>query len=181
MNLIQGFHDFHGHKVCRLTRVDLYFFLWFFKLNFFFHFYFFNIELFDNWASWFYSICFQMQLLWYHDWVKDFAYWPRWAWFEFFQPCLNYTFFLKFSPSTFYFLKIELHLFSFHFFYGVIMFSFDLLRIGLQIFFPVFFFMKLSQSYIHGHEICKLNLFKWGFLFFFFNIFHILLQHWVVL
>jgi hypothetical protein len=116
LNLIQGFHDFHGHKVCRLTWVDLYFFLWFFKLNFFFHFFFFNIELFDNWASWFYSICFQMQLLWYHDWVKDFAYWPRWAWFEFFQPCLNYTFFLKFSPSTFYFLKIELHLFSFHFF-----------------------------------------------------------------
>ena len=94
----------------------LIFFPLIFKLNFFFHFYFFNIKLFDNWSSWFYSICFQTQLLWYHDWVNDFAYWPRWAWIEFFQPCLYYTFFLKFSPSTFYFLKIELHLFSFHFF-----------------------------------------------------------------
>jgi hypothetical protein len=33
------------------------------------------------------------------------------------------------------------------------MFSFDLLRIGLQIFFYIFFSMKLYQFFVNNHEV----------------------------
>jgi hypothetical protein len=51
------------------------------------------------------------------------------------------------------------------------MFSFDLLGIDIQTFFPVFFSMRLSY-YAHGCEVCKLTWLNW--VFFFFNLFLIL-------
>jgi hypothetical protein len=57
-------------------------------------------------------------------------------------------YFFNFYLSTFYLLEIEIHFFSFHFyFHEVIMFSFDLIGIGLQNFFLVFLFMILSQFF----------------------------------
>jgi hypothetical protein len=87
----------------------------FFPLVFFFSS--FNIKLFDNWDSWYYSIFFRARSPWYHDLIKDFACWPKWAWIKFlFLPFLNHIFFINFYPSTFYLLEIELHFFlwSYH-------------------------------------------------------------------
>jgi hypothetical protein len=49
------------------------------------------------------------------------------------------------------------------------MFSFDLLGIDIQTFFPVFVSMRLSY-YVHGCEVCKLTWFNWGFFIVFFLI-----------
>jgi hypothetical protein len=49
-------------------------------------------------------------------------------------------FFLIFHPSTSYFLESSFGFFFLFSFYGVIMFSFDLLKINLRNFFYVFFF-----------------------------------------
>ena len=59
LNLVQGFHDFHGQGVCGLTRIDSYFSHYFFKIKLFFSFLSFNIMFFYGWASWYYLICFR--------------------------------------------------------------------------------------------------------------------------
>jgi hypothetical protein len=81
-------------------------------------------------------------------------------------------FFLFFILQPFILLETEFHIFFlfiliFFNFFGVIIFSFDLLEINFRTLFPVFFCMRLSQSYIYGREVCELTWFNWVFLFYF--------------
>ena len=165
MILCRGFHDFHGHGVYRLTH----FFTLLFLIKFLFLYIFlsFNIKLFDNWNSWFYSIFFSMQSPWYHNRVKDF-YILTWVGSNrvFLSSFKLYLLILSFNIL---FTRDWTSLFSFHFcFCRVIMYSFDLLGISFW-FFLVFFSMRLFQSYIHCCKVCNLTGFNW---FFFFQFHH---------
>ena len=138
MNSIQGFHDFHGCGVCRLTWVDSYFFHCFLK-SFIFYF---CLSTLSYSIIKFHDI---IQFTFEHNYpgittvLETLHSWSRWAQIELFQPFLDYIFFLDFCSLTFYLLEIKLHLFSFSVFFGVIMFSFDFLGISFQTFFLVFF------------------------------------------
>ena len=108
------------------------FFFHFFLLSYADHFFFYIFILYE-----FFCILTRVGL----DWV--------------FLTFLNYIFFLNSHPLIFYVLEIEFFLFSFSF-YEVKMFSFNLLENDVQVFFLCFFFIKLSQSYIHSHRVFEL-------------------------
>jgi len=63
------------------------------------------------------------------------------------------------------------------FFLEVIMLWFDLLIIGIQTFFLVFFYLGLSQLHIHGCRVCDLT---WFYCFFFFQLCPLILNCFII-
>jgi len=89
---------------------------------------------------------------------------PKWAQIEFFFFYLL-IFFLDFHRSTFYFLEIEFHIFSFYFFWSYHVLIWFIRNYSLN-FFPAFLFMRLSQYYVHYNKVCVLTRFDWVFYVF---------------
>ena len=89
----------------------------FFKIHLvFFLFFSFNIKLFNEWASWYYSTCLRTHSPWYYGWVRDFVSWSRWAHIRFFFTFFKYIFSLIFILQHFICQRLSFILFLFFFF-----------------------------------------------------------------
>jgi len=134
--------------------------------KFFFSFVSFNITLFDNLASWYYSNAFTLLSQLGHKFCILIRVVLDWVFFFY---LFKLYFFLNFHPSTFYLLEIELHLFLFHFYF---LWSYLVLiwfiRNWYSNLFSCAFSMRLSKFYIHNHKVYELIRFNWSFFIVFF-------------
>jgi len=157
---------FHGFMISMVADAInpswlIFFFIAFLKyIWFFFLFFSFNIKLFNEWASWYYSTCLRTHSPWYYGWVSDFVSWSRWAHIKFFFTFFKIYVFFTFHPSTFYLLEIEFHFLFFFLLWSYYVFIWFIRNWCLNYFFLVLFSMRLFQLYVHDHKVFWLTWFN---------------------
>ena len=152
----------YDRDISGLTRFYLDFFCCFFLIKLIFLSSF-NIRSFDNWVSWYYSICFQTWLL-----SKRFCMLIRVCSNRVFSIFFLIILFLNFYPSTFYLLEIELQLFFlFNFFYLWTYHVFIwFIKNYPSNFFSCFFFYEIISILCLWSQCLRVNPVIWGLLFF---------------